>query len=90
MLIGQTLGRDVLAAAETIQFHLCSYGKCDAALWRDFLQKLHKGAGDEVMGSPLGMALQMAIHGRILGDPNGDASVQRRAGRGSGFPGWKF
>jgi len=76
MLMGTALGRDVLSASETIQFHLNTYGRCDVRLWKDFLEKLHKGAGDEVMGSPLGLATQLAILGRIQGDSNGkdDAS----------------
>lgn len=76
MLIGKALGPGVLQAAEQIQFCLNTYGKADAALWRDFLQKLWNGAGDEVMNSPLGLAMQIAIQGRIQGDNNGnDASV---------------
>jgi len=66
-------------------FHLSTYGRADAALWRDFLQALLDGAGDEVMNSPLGLAVQMAILGRIQGDSNGNG----RAGlpsRGWGFP----
>jgi len=88
MLIGQALGRDVLSAAETLNFHLNAYGKADASLWRELLEKLFEGAGDELMGSPLGLTIQIAILGKIQGDS--DASVQRRAGRGSGFPGRKL
>jgi hypothetical protein len=82
--IQTALGRDVLRLASEIEFCLSSYGKCDAGKWREFLQALHEGAGEEVMGSSIGQVLQLAILGKIRGDS--DASLQRRAGRGSGFP----
>jgi hypothetical protein len=81
--IQTALGRDVLQLAEEIQFCLNTYRKCDAALWRRFLEALLKGAGD-AMESPIGLTLQLAILGKIQGDS--DASLQRSAGRGSGFP----
>jgi hypothetical protein len=72
-----------MRAADALQFHLSTYQKAPAALWREFLQALHEGAGDEVMNSALGLAVRMAILGRIQND---DASERRHAGRGSGFP----
>jgi hypothetical protein len=85
IMISTALGPGVMQAVNEIQYNLQSYGRADAKLWRDLLQVLHDGAGDAIE-SPLGMALQMAIHGKI-GDPNGngDASLQRRK-PGSGFP----
>jgi hypothetical protein len=83
MTITRALGRDVMRAADALHSQINEHGKADAALWQAFLQALHEGAGDEVMGSPLGMAVQMAILGRIYG--NDDASERRRS-RGSGFP----
>ena len=62
------LGRDVLRIAEEIQFCLNTYGKCDAAKWREFLQALFEGAGDEAMSSPAGLVLQLAILGKIRGE----------------------
>ena len=79
------LGRDVLKVAEEVQSCLSTYGKCDAALWRRFLETLWKGAGDEAMGSPVGLAIQMAILGRINDGRNDDASERRRK-PGGGFP----
>jgi hypothetical protein len=79
------LGRDVLSVAQEIQFCLNTYGKADAALWRRFLEALHKSAGDEVMNSPLGLTIQMAILGRIQNGNDG-ASEPRRKPSG-GFPG---
>jgi hypothetical protein len=83
LTIQTSLGRDVVRIAEEIHFLLNSYGKCDAAKWREFLAALHEGGGD-AMNSPIGLTLQLAILGRIKGDS--DASLQRSAGRGSGFP----
>jgi len=64
--VGTALGPGVLQAAEKIQFHLNSYGRCEARLWKDFIEKLYQGAGDEVMGSPLGMAIQPTIQSLVL------------------------
>ena len=60
MLIGQ-LGPDVLRATERLQSCLLSFGKADAALWREFLEKLMRGPNAEVMNTPLGIALQWAL-----------------------------
>jgi hypothetical protein len=84
MMITKALGPAVMRAAEALHSQLSTWGKADAALWRNFLQALHEGAGDEVMNSPLGLTMQLAILGKIQGDS--DASLQRSAGRGSGFP----
>ena len=35
------LGRDTLRIAQEIQFLLNSYGRCDAAKWREFLEALY-------------------------------------------------
>ena len=80
--IQTALGRDVLQLAEEIQFCLNTYRKCDAALWRRFLEALLKGAGD-AMESPIGLTLQLAILGKIQGEQNDGASLPRRGG---GFP----
>jgi hypothetical protein len=83
--IQTALGRDVLQLAEEIQFCLNTYRKCDAALWRRFLEALLKGAGGEVMGSPLGLTMQLAILGRIQNATN-DANERRTKSPGGGFP----
>jgi hypothetical protein len=85
MMISTALGPGVMQAVDLIQFHLNTYGKTDGKLWRDLLQALHDGAGDEAMGSPLGLALQMAIHGRIQ-NGNDDSASERRPKPGGGFP----
>lgn len=84
--IQTALGRDVVKAAEQIQFCLNTYQKADAALWRTFLQALHEGAGETVMFSPLGMVMQLAILGRIQNGNDGAALPRRKPTAGSGFP----
>jgi len=77
-----------LQAADALRAQLNEYGKADAALWRTFLRCLMDGAGETAMASPIGMALQLAIAGKIQGDRNAhdDASERRRKPSG-GFPG---
>ncbi len=77
------LGRDTLRIAQELQFCLNTYGRADTSKWREFLEALHQGAGDEAMSSPVGLALQLAILGRIQGEQNDGASLPRRGG---GFP----
>ena len=82
--IRTALGRDVAKLAEEIQRDLDKSGTCAASKWREFLQALHRSAGDEVMGSRVGQALQLAILGRIQqGDQNGNANLRSPGG---GFP----
>jgi hypothetical protein len=82
MTISEELGPRVMQAVDALQFHLSSYGKADAALWRTFLQALHEGAGDEVMNSPLGLAMQMAILGRIENANDASDRAVRKPGLG--------
>jgi hypothetical protein len=78
MTITRELGPGVMRAADALRVQLNEHGKADAALWRAFLQALMDGAGD-AMSSPLGMAIQLAIVGKIQGDRNAndDASERR-------------
>ena len=83
-MIQKELGPAVLKKADEIQFLLNTYQKADATEWRDLLQALFDGAGEEAMSSPLGMAIQTAIQGRIQND-NGASVPRQRRPRG-GFP----
>lgn len=84
MTITRALGPAVMRAADALHSQLSTWGKADARLWRSFLQALHEGVGDEVMNSPLGLAVQMAILGRMK-NGNDDAG-ERRPKPGGGFP----
>jgi hypothetical protein len=83
------LGPRVTSAALAVARELAETGKASSNAWRIFLQALWEH--EEVMNSPLGLAVQMAILGRINGDnENGngnDASARRQqSSRGAGFP----
>ncbi len=87
--ISMSLGPRVTSAALALASELNETGKASSNAWRIFLTALHEGAGEEVMTSALGLAVRMAILGRIDGDTeNGnDASVRRQqSSRGAGFP----
>jgi hypothetical protein len=75
------LGKDVLRIAEEIHFHLSSYQKAPASLWRELLQALHQHP--DLMETPLGMVFTFAVLGR-MNNANGGAS---EPSRGGGFPG---
>jgi hypothetical protein len=83
------LGPRVTSAALAVARELRETGRASSNAWRIFLEALHEGAGETAMNSPIGLAIQMAILGRINGDnENGnDASVRRQqSSRGAGFP----
>ena len=67
MRIGAALGRPALRPAEALCAELNQHGRARAESWRAFLRALHEGAGEAVMSSPLGLAVQLAIVGRIQG-----------------------
>jgi hypothetical protein len=60
------LGKDVLRIAEEIHFHLSSYQKAPASLWRELLQALHQHP--DLMESPVGMTFTYAVLGRMNND----------------------
>jgi hypothetical protein len=85
--ISISLGPRVTSAALALHRELSESGKASANAWRVFLTALHEGAGEEVMTSPLGLAVQMAILGKIEESKNGnDANVRQQSSRGAGFP----
>jgi hypothetical protein len=79
MTVG-VLGRGVLKAADALQAEIAANGTAGPGLWRNFLQALFDGAGDLVMGSPLGLAIQIAVSGKIReGETHDDANERRRS-----------
>ena len=78
----------VTSAALSLALELNQMGKDSANAWHIFLEAHHEGAGETVMSSPLGLAVQIRIIGTIEGDRNGnDASARRqKSSRGAGFP----
>jgi hypothetical protein len=89
MTITRELGPGVMRAADALRVQLSEHGKANAALWRAFLQALMDGAGD-AMSSPIGMAIQLAIVGKIQGETNGDTSECRSRKPSGGFPQRQF
>lgn len=85
--IMRLLGRPVIETADALRVQLNNAGHAPAGLWRNFLQSLMDGAG-EAMETPVGVALQLAIVGKIQGDRNDDRTSEPcRAKPSGGFPG---
>lgn len=75
MQLRSALGPDVLRAAERLQQSFETDGRAPAFLWRELLQVLHRQHAD-VMESPMGQLISVAVLGRIgrergAGFPNG-------------------
>jgi hypothetical protein len=87
--ISAALGHPALRAADALRVQLNEHGKAPASMWRAFLQALIDGAGETAMSTPVGMALQLAIVGKIQGErnENDDASERHQRRPGEGFPG---
>jgi hypothetical protein len=85
MRIGAALGRPALRAADALRVQLNEHGKAPASMWRAFLRALMDGAGD-AMSSPIGMALQLAIVGKIQEREDDDDATARRPSPRAGFP----
>ena len=85
--VARSLGSDVVKLADEICRSFQKDGTAPGWLLREFLQALHDRAG-EAMGSNIGIALQMAVLGKIQGVTNGndDADARRRKPYG-GFTG---
>jgi hypothetical protein len=79
------LGKEVMDIAEQIHFELSSYGRCNAAKWRDLIQTLWKQHPD-LMETPQGAIFTYSILGRFDNGENDDAGERHRR-PGGGFPG---
>ena len=84
MTITRALGPGVMRAADALHLQLSTWGKADARLWRNFLQESMDGGGETAMSTPIGMAVQMAILGRIQNAT--DDTSECRPKPGGGFP----
>ena len=64
MRIGSALGRDVLKVADALQLELSAPSHAPVASCA-LLRAPTDGAGSDAMSSPLGMAVQLAVLGKI-------------------------
>ena len=81
--ISAALGKDCLAVAEQIVGEMDLNKSAPRHLWNRLLSVLHEQHPD-LMQTALGALFTYAVLEKIQGDS--DASLQRHAGRGSGFP----